>query len=269
MTIVAGNHTGGVIDFYTGASALRGRMHPSGGFTWGGSTDPGVNNFKVTGMMYAQWGSFESNDTAGYNYFRIVNTESTYFYQFGPSYPAGADAMAGGHTIRSNGPGGLTLSAQHASGPIRFANQAIERGRIHPSGGFSWGSAADPGPGVFAPLILKVQRYYESTSFPTVVGGVITLDFSLATYFVPILTSSATISFINVPAAGPALWITILFYHETAGAHTITWPGGIRWQGGVPPLLSTQAGQFDMVTLTSYNGVAGPWIGTYAFREAG
>jgi len=44
LSLVAGNMPGSGIQFFTGNLALRGKMHPSGGFSWGGVPDPGAGN---------------------------------------------------------------------------------------------------------------------------------------------------------------------------------------------------------------------------------
>jgi len=47
LQVAAGNVAGGGIIFYTGPAAERGRIHQSGGFSWGGTTDPGAGCFTV------------------------------------------------------------------------------------------------------------------------------------------------------------------------------------------------------------------------------
>jgi hypothetical protein len=47
---IASNNAAGMIRYYTGGGTERGRMHASGGFSWGDTTDPGATNFRVAGV---------------------------------------------------------------------------------------------------------------------------------------------------------------------------------------------------------------------------
>ena len=52
-----------------------------------------------------------------------------------------------------------------------------------------------------------------------------------------------------------------LILRQSGSTRTVTWPGGIKWAGGVPPTLSTATGSIDFfsfVYVTAWNGfVAG------------
>lgn len=49
--------------------------------------------------------------------------------------------------------------------------------------------------------------------------------------------------------------VTLYLTQGTGGSKTITWPTGVKWDGGVKPTLSTSAGAIDVITLL--------WNGTY------
>jgi len=53
IRVVAGQVPTGNIDFYVGGSAVKNRMHASGGFSIGNTTDPGANNLGVVGNVVA------------------------------------------------------------------------------------------------------------------------------------------------------------------------------------------------------------------------
>jgi len=92
---------------------------------------------------------------ASYGYLAIQSgSTASYLYQWAPDYAPGADARPSGITLRSNGAGGIGLSAING-GLIRFFTDFVSRGAIHPSGGFSWGSETDPGAGVFSSSSMK------------------------------------------------------------------------------------------------------------------
>jgi len=74
------------------------------------------------------------------------------------------------------------------------------------------------------------------------------------------VTLSATCTFTFVAPSGPAnllLFITI----GGAGGWSATWPGTVKWPGGVTPTLSTAAGSVDIISLfydgTNYYGQIG------------
>jgi hypothetical protein len=148
MSFLAGNAANGWVDFYTGAAALRGRIHPSGGFSWGGTTDPGAGSLSVASdLLFTGPG--------------VCNVRA--------ATPDGADdrivqLVGGGAATPSRGgyigacgnesvaPGAVSLVAGDASaGAINFyTGPTLLRGKIHPSGGFSWGGTVDHGAGAFS-----------------------------------------------------------------------------------------------------------------------
>jgi len=149
VQLAAGNVAGGVIEFYTAASALRGRMHPSGGFSWGGTTDPGAGNLSVTGLMgigTVGGGIIRANTQPG--------ADSAFLYLNGgggSSVDASRGAFFGVGGNQSVAPGVIQLVAGNMpAGQIQFYTGASAmRGVMHPSGGFSWGGTTDPGASVF------------------------------------------------------------------------------------------------------------------------
>jgi hypothetical protein len=130
------------------AGTERGRLHVSGGFSWGGTTDPGAGSLSVASdLLFTGPG--------------VCNVRA--------ATPDGADdrivqLVGGGAATPSRGgyigacgnesvaPGAVSLVAGDASaGAINFyTGPTLLRGKIHPSGGFSWGGTVDHGAGAFS-----------------------------------------------------------------------------------------------------------------------
>jgi len=64
-----------------------------------------------------------------------------------------------------------------------------------------------------------------------------------------VLTKNVTLSLVGSPRAGATYVMRIV--QDTTGGHTVTWPGVVRWPGGVAATLSTAANAVDIVTMTS------------------
>ena len=149
LVLAAGGSSGAVTDFYT-AGTLRGRIHPSGGFSWGGTTDPGAGNFTLGPGCPpgpAQHTALTLNQTSALGGATLslrrdgveVGALITGAAQWGTAFT---------HTVlKSTTADGLDILNTHAAGKIRFVTGVAndERGRIHPSGGLSWGTTTDPG----------------------------------------------------------------------------------------------------------------------------
>ncbi len=128
------------------AGTVRGTLHPSGGFSWGGTTDPGAGNLSVQGGRVYLNGSVgpQTNDGADAGTAHLIGGG------------AAADSTRGASISVHGNEAGLAGSMQIMAGDaagggnvyIYTAATAL-RGMIHRSGGFSWGGTTDPGAGVF------------------------------------------------------------------------------------------------------------------------
>ena len=131
--------------------AERGRMHASGGFSWGGTTDPGAGNLSVSGTVFvnrsAEGEFLTSNTVTGvYNRARISNGNTTFYFGVEDARNLlGQGANAG--YFYADSAAGMQFTAAHPGGAVRFATGGYVRGTMHPSGGFSWGGTTDPGAG--------------------------------------------------------------------------------------------------------------------------
>ena len=128
------------------AGTERGRLHVSGGFSWGGTTDPGAGALSVAGNIDLGTGG-------AFNTIR-------------PPTPDGADSgrviLCGGGDVGAARGGFISVGGNESAvtgkvalnagdvtlGTIDFSTAGSLRGTIHRSGGFSWGGTTDPGAGV-------------------------------------------------------------------------------------------------------------------------
>lgn len=72
-------------------------------------------------------------------------------------------------------------------------------------------------------------------------------------------TGNVTIAFSNIPASGT--FVGVLIRHEGHGtARTYTWPANTKWAYGEEPSFTSTSGNFDIVSLFTYNGGTN-WFG--------
>jgi hypothetical protein len=143
-SLYAGAVTPGQIRFYTGADLLRGTIHPSGGFSWGGTTDPGAGNLSVQGGRVYLNGSVgpQTNDGA--------DAGSAHLMGGGAAADSTRGASISVHGNEAGLAGSMQIMAGDAAGGgnVYIYTAATQlRGMIHRSGGFSWGGTTDPGAG--------------------------------------------------------------------------------------------------------------------------
>lgn len=87
------------------------------------------------------------------------------------------------------------------------------------------------------------------TSTSAIITGT-DIDWSVADYRFKTLSGNTTFTFSNQTEART---ITVVLTN-TAGNFTVTWPGGIRWTGGVIPTMTIGA-KSDMYTFVMINGI--------------
>jgi hypothetical protein len=95
------------------------------------------------------------------------------------------------------------------------------------------------------------------------VSGAQAMDLASQNYFAYTLTGNATLSFSNVPSSGVVIAVTVELIQDGTGSRTVTWPGSVKWPGGVAPVLTTTAGKIDVVTLITRDGGTS-WLGFVA-----
>lgn len=80
-------------------------------------------------------------------------------------------------------------------------------------------------------------------------SGAESLDVSAGNFFHGTVTGDTTISFTNWPASHAAF---VQLELTDGGAHTITWPTAVKWDGGTDPTLITDG--VDLLTFYSRDG---------------
>lgn len=101
----------------------------------------------------------------------------------------------------------------------------------------------------------KIQSYSETANAPSISGGNLTLNLSLANVFGPVTLnaniSNLTIS--NPPANGTAGSFTLLL-KANGTAFTVTWPAAVKWAGGTAPTLTSTANKTDVFSFITTDG---------------
>jgi hypothetical protein len=107
-----------------------------------------------------------------------------------------------------------------------------------------------------------VGSIHENISVANVTGAQ-AINVNPQNYFAFTLTGNTTFSFSGVPSTGVALAVTVELIQGGAGSYTVTWPGTIKWAGGVAPTLTTTVGKTDVITLVTRDGGTS-WLGFVA-----
>jgi hypothetical protein len=85
-------------------------------------------------------------------------------------------------------------------------------------------------------------------------NGAITINCGTTTYYKATLSGNVSgITFSNVPSAG-AFTLSLQLTQDGTGSRTVTWPGSVKWAGGVAPTLTTAAGKTDFIALMTPDG---------------
>ena len=98
----------------------------------------------------------------------------------------------------------------------------------------------------------------ETGRFPIITSGSITCNLSTGTFFIFNVTQDISVSFTNPPPfqANPAnvASFTMILVNSTGGLRQIAWPASVRWQDGIPPVLSTTLNAVDVLTFLTWDG---------------
>lgn len=91
----------------------------------------------------------------------------------------------------------------------------------------------------------------EVVNFIANSGSATTLpDPTTATITSITLTANCTIT---MPATSQGLSFTLVVNQDATGGRTITWPGAVKWPGGVAPALTAAGGSIDYITFMCPN----------------
>lgn len=101
----------------------------------------------------------------------------------------------------------------------------------------------------------KLTKYSTPHTVVVPASGVLTLNLATGSSFEVVMSGSiSSIVFQNWPPAGE-LGEVVLFTKGAGVATSITWPGSVRWTGGITPAAPTQtANKYDVYVLISNDG---------------
>jgi hypothetical protein len=99
----------------------------------------------------------------------------------------------------------------------------------------------------------------ETKSTPTISSGVLTLNLSSATLFISNINQNTSIVFSNIPTS-PKVFSFTLQLIGNGTAYLINWPTGIRWEGGLPPMVTPTFNKVDTFTFLTHTG-GSEWFG--------
>jgi collagen type VII alpha len=99
----------------------------------------------------------------------------------------------------------------------------------------------------------------ETGRFLAIISGSITCNLSTGTFFIFNVDQDITsVIFTNPPPfqSNPAnvASFTMILVNNTGGLRQITWPTSVRWQDGIPPVLSTTLNAVDVFTFLTWDG---------------
>lgn len=112
----------------------------------------------------------------------------------------------------------------------------------------------------------QLQAYTETIS---TIGSVATTTYNInladANIFDITLNNNVTFTFINAPSSGILRSATIILRQGTGGNKLATFTNA-KYTDGIVPILSTTAGQIDVLSYFTINGGAA-WFGTFAMAN--
>lgn len=120
-------------------------------------------------------------------------------------------------------------------------------GSVDVSGNFNWLDNQ-----LKRPLLID---YGEASNAPASAAS-ITLDIETGNTFDVTMDQNTTLVFNNPTASGNACSFTLYLRQNATGGWVVTLPGTVRWEAGTPPVLSTIANQYDIISFATINGGA-------------
>ncbi|MGD0564550.1 MAG: hypothetical protein ABSA66_15845 [Roseiarcus sp.] len=85
------------------------------------------------------------------------------------------------------------------------------------------------------------------------IAGAVAIDLSQGNTFVVEMNASATLSFLNWPAAGRSQRVAVYFVQDATGSRVAAWPA-VKWPDGAAPALSLSPNAIDCVVFDSFDG---------------
>ena len=109
---------------------------------------------------------------------------------------------------------------------------------------------------------LEVYNWRETKNTASSSSGSITYDLSTGNVFSTTLTEAVTsMTFSNPPSSGIGGSFTLILTQDST-ARAVTWPTSVRWEGGIPPSISTVSSVHIFQFITVDGGTS--WYGFHA-----
>ena len=109
------------------------------------------------------------------------------------------------------------------------------------------------------------QGYKETVNIGTTASTSYVINCSTGNNFQIILTTGATLSFINVAPTGTLANVNLFLTQDSIGNRIITWPSSVSWGNPGQPVLSTSGGSTDIISLSTFTG-SSKWFGFMSGR---
>lgn len=155
LDLAIGNVSTAALNFYTGATTLRGRIHPAGGFSWGGNTVDTGGSALFIAAAGATW-------TPGQQFTRISNgwvetgqavtTAIAHVTFYNPNGPVGSISTSASATAYNT-----SSDARLKRDRGRLTETDVLRGTVVHA--FDWLTDGTPGRGVFAQDAIAVAPF--------------------------------------------------------------------------------------------------------------
>lgn len=101
----------------------------------------------------------------------------------------------------------------------------------------------------------ELRDYAETSPSAVVSGGTLTLDLESGNVFEVILTQDVTsLSVVHPPASGRAGSCSLILKQDATGGRAFTWPTSVKWAGGAPPAITSDADAVDVYALITRDG---------------
>jgi hypothetical protein len=155
LTITAGGSATGAIIFNTGF-VDRGKIHPSGGFSWGGTIDPGPGKFLVAAGSPAAAQPHVSLDPVGQIQISPGTTAAAIVVSFYNSNGNVGSIVTNGTTTSYNTTSDARLKDDRGALRIDQSGDVLRQTVVHE---FTWKSDGTPGRGVFAQEAAQVAPF--------------------------------------------------------------------------------------------------------------
>jgi hypothetical protein len=111
----------------------------------------------------------------------------------------------------------------------------------------------------------RFQAYSEIVTTLASTTAAQNLNLALSNIFDVTLTTNTTFTFTNPVASGAAMPVTVILRQGTGGNFTATFTNA-KYSDGIVPVLSTGAGQVDVLSFFTVNG-GSFWFGTFAMAN--